>query len=197
MSDDRRRFFRIEDYAFVSYRVIAPDDLEEQRRLVVEDEARPTNLQATLLGIELRLQDAIDAVRTADKVVASALELMNRKIALLERVVSLESVREEGGQISRQEPVKVNLSGGGMGMPAQSSLDIGTHLAVEVSLLPSNDTIRAVGKVVICRESADSPCQYAIAIEFVEILERDRDTLVKHIVRKQSASLRAERQSSD
>ena len=51
--------------------------------------------------------------------------------------------------------------------------------------------MRVIGRVVDCRQNDDG--DFAIAIEFEEIREEDRDMLIQHIVRKQSQILREER----
>ena len=51
--------------------------------------------------------------------------------------------------------------------------------AVDIVLLPSHHPMRAIGRVVDCRRNDDG--QFAIAIEFDEIREEDRETLIQHI----------------
>ena len=58
-------------------------------------------------------------------------------------------------------------------------------------LLPSNHPMRIVGRVVDCRSDDDGG--FSIAIEFEDIHDEDREVLVQHVVRKQSALLREQR----
>jgi len=194
MTTDRRRYFRIEDRALVKYRVIGPESLPRERQFIQLNEIRASNLHAALLGLDLRLQELIDSIHDESKPIAQALELMNRKLNLIERVVALEAT--QGGPDERHEhqPTEVNLSGGGLALRAESPLTLNVHLAIDLILLPNHHPMRAIGRAVDCREVA--PGDFSIAIEFDEIREEDRDMLIQHVVRRQSAILRLERQGN-
>jgi hypothetical protein len=191
MTTERRRYFRIEDRALIKYRVVAEAALEDERRFIFLDEIKSANLHAALMGLELKLQDQLDVLRSRDKAVAEALELINRKTTLLERVVALESSGDSAIDYREHEPTRVSLSGGGIGLEAPAPLDVDTCLAIDLVLLPSNHSMRVLGRVVDCRGTAADG--YAIAVEFEDIREQDRDVLIQHIVRKQSAVLRDQR----
>ena len=109
-------------------------------------------------------------------------------MTLLERVVALESGAMSTSDYREHEPTMVSLSGGGIGLEAPSPLDHDALLVIDLVLLPSNRSMRAIGRVVECRQ--DDTGGYAIAIEFEHVREDDRDALIQHIVRKQSAALR-------
>ncbi len=194
MTTERRRYYRIEDRALIKYRVVTEAALDDERRFIFLDEIRSSNLHAALMGLELKLQDQIDIVRGRDKALAEALELLNRKFTLLERIVALEGSHDSSIDYREHEPTRVNLSGGGIGIEAAAPLDVDTRLAIDLVLLPSNHSMRVLGRVIDCRETAGG---YDIAIEFEEIREDDRDTLIQHIVRKQSALLRDQRQETE
>ena len=191
MTTERRRYFRIKERALIKYRVIQEDMLVEERKFIFLNEIKVENLHASLLGIDLRLHDLVAAVRGESKLVAEALDLINRKLTLLERVVSLESSHLGGSEYHEHEPTKVDLSGGGMALIAPTPLALRAWLAIDLVLLPTNHPMRVIGRVVDCRQNDDG--DFAIAIEFEEIREEDRDMLIQHIVRKQSQILREER----
>ena len=194
MTTERRRYFRIKERTLIKYRVIQEDMLAEERRFIFLNEIKVENLHAALLGIDLRLHDLVAAVRGESKLVAEALDLINRKLTLLERVVSLESSRLDGSEYHEHEPTQVDLSGGGMALIAPTPLASSAWLAIDLVLLPTNHPMRVIGRVVDCRQNDDG--EFAIAIEFEEIREEDRDMPIQHIVRKQSQILREERLES-
>lgn len=191
MTTERRRYFRIEERALIKYRVIQADRLDEERRFIFLNEIKVENLQAALAGIDLRLQDLIATVREDSKPIAEALDLLNRKLSLLERVVALESPRSGSRDYTEHEPTNVNLSGGGIALEADSPLAHHALLAIDLVLLPINHPMRAIGRVVECRETERGG--YAIAIEFEDIREEDRDMLIQHILKRQSEELRRQR----
>ncbi|MCP5202394.1 MAG: PilZ domain-containing protein [Gammaproteobacteria bacterium] len=191
MTTERRRYFRIEDRALVKYRLVAEEDLPRERDFIQLNEIRAANLHAVLLGVDMRLQELIDGLREEHKAIAQVIELLNRKISVIERVVALENAERGGGTHREHEPADVSLSGGGLALTAATPLALNAYLAVDIVLLPSHHPMRAIGRVVDCRRNDDG--QFAIAIEFDEIREEDRETLIQHIVRKQSANLREER----
>jgi hypothetical protein len=191
MTTERRRYFRIADRALVKYRLIAEEDLARERDFIQLNEIRASNLHAVLLGVDLRLQELIDGVREEHKAVAQALELLNRKISVIERVVALEN-SERGGTHREHEPTDVSLSGGGIALTAATPLALNAYLAIDIVLLPAHHPMRAIGRVVDCRRDDDDG--FAVAIEFEEIREEDRETLIQHILRRQSAVLREERE---
>lgn len=194
MTTDRRRYFRIEDRALVKYRVIGLESLPRERQFIQLNEIRASNLHAALLGLDLRLQELIDSIHDESKVLAQALELMNRKLNLIERVVALESTLSGPGEQQEHQPTEVNLGGGGLALRAAGALALNAYLAIDLILLPSHHPMRAIGRVVDCREV--EPGDFSIAIEFDEIREEDRDMLIQHVVRRQSAILRQERQGN-
>ncbi|MGR8921773.1 MAG: PilZ domain-containing protein [Gammaproteobacteria bacterium] len=190
MESERRRYFRITDRALVKYRVLADEALDDERRFVFLNEVRAANLHGALMGIDIRLGDLFEVVRNESKATAEALELMNRKLTLLERVVAMETSTKSPIDYRENAPLDVSLSGGGMAMPSEERLEPGTHLAIDLVLLPSNHPMRVIGRVVECSATERGT---TLSVEFVDMREEDRDVLIQHIVRKQSEELRQER----
>ena len=194
MTTDRRRYFRIEDRALLKYRIIPEEELERERRFIQANEIRSENLHTALLGIDVRLQEAFDAVREESKAMAQALELLNRKLTLIERVVALEGGAGGMDGHREHEPSEVSLSGGGIAITAETPLALNARLAIDLVLLPAHHPMRAIGRVVDCRKAEGGG--FAIAIEFEDIREADREVLIQHVLRKQAAELRSARRGA-
>ena len=194
MTMERRRYFRMEERALIKYRVIQEDMLNDERRFILLNEIKVENVHAALVGIDLRLQDLIGGLRRENKLVAEAIDLLNRKLTLLERVVSLENTYGATSEYCEHQPTQVSISGGGIGLKAKSPLAVNAYLAIDIVLLPTNHPMRVIGRVIDCKENDAGG--YAIAVELEDIREEDRDILVQHIIRKQSESLRGERLES-
>ena len=101
MSSERRRYYRIDDRALIKYRLIDADMLHDERRYIFLNEVKASNLHAALMGIDLSLQELVGRIRENNKPVAEAIELMNRKLTLIERVVALEQMNT--GTIDRSD----------------------------------------------------------------------------------------------
>lgn len=193
MTTERRQYFRIQDTALVKYRVIQDHMLDLERRGVYLNQIKLENARAALFGLETSLQEVLEKVRPAEPLVVEALELINRKINLLERVVSLERAPGEDGDFLEHEPREINLSGGGMAIMADTPIGAGANLTIDLVLLPDNDPMRIFGSVVDCREQSGL---HTISIAFEEIRQEDQDRLIQHILRRQTADLRAQRQAA-
>jgi hypothetical protein len=193
MTAERRQYFRIQDTALVKYRVIEDHMLDLERRGVYLNQIKLENARAALFGLETNLQEVLEKVRPAEPLVVEALELINRKINLLERVVSLEHAPNEAGEFFEHEPREINLSGGGMAIMADSPISAGANLTIDLVLLPDNDPMRIFGSVVDCRERDGL---HTISIAFEEIRQEDQDRLIQHVLRRQTAELRARRQAA-
>ncbi|MGR9089838.1 MAG: PilZ domain-containing protein [Gammaproteobacteria bacterium] len=193
MTTERRQYFRIQDTALVKYRVIEDHMLDLERRGVYLNQIKLENARAALFGLEINLQEVLEKVRPAEPLVVAALELINRKINLFERVVSLEQAPSGSGEFLEHEPREINLSGGGMSIKAESPITAGANLSIDLVLLPANDPMRIFGSVVDCREHAGL---YTISIAFEEIRQEDQDRLIQHVLQRQTAVLRAQRQAA-
>lgn len=193
MTTDRRKYFRIQDMALVKYRVIQENMLDYERRSVYLNQIKVENARAALFSIETHLQEVFERLRPNDPVLVEALGLINRKINLLERVVSLETAPADDDEHFEHEPKEINLSGGGMAITAACPLAAGAHLAIDLVLLPDNDPMRIFGKVIDSRRNESD--QYNISISFAEIRDEDQDRLIQHVLRRQSEELRLARQA--
>ena len=104
MSTERRKYFRIQDFALVKYRIVQNDMLEHERHSVYLNQIKVENARAALFGLEAHLQEVLEKIRRSDPPLVEALELINRKINLLERVVSLENTPLAAGEHFEHEP---------------------------------------------------------------------------------------------
>ena len=190
MRTERRRYFRIDDTALVKYRVIDATDLEAVRAQISQHILAHDNLRAALEPLDARLTELAPALRRESRVVAEALELINRKLSLLAGVMAIERVAGTHAPHHEHAPSAVNLSGGGMAVQADEPISTGTWLAVDLVLLPAGHSMRAIGRVTDSRRRGTS---YWLGIEFDALREDDRDALISHALRKQAQMLRQER----
>jgi len=191
MTTERRRYYRIEDLALIKYRVIADDELASARAEVEASELQGANVQAALMPLEVELQDVLGQLRLEQRLVADALATLNRKIGLLASVLALEHGARGGGEYREHVPSTVSLSGGGLASRPTYPLALNAYVLIDLVLLPNNHALSVIGRVVECRRTADD--NFTIGIEFDRLKDAEREVLVRHILRKQSALLRENR----
>ena len=180
MTIERRKYFRIQDFALVKYRVVQSEMLELERHSMYLNQIKVENARAALFGLETQLQEILEKIRRSDPPLVAALELINRKMHLLERVVSLENSPFETDAHAEHEPREINLSGGGMAIVAEHPLAVGANLAIDLVLLPATDPMRISGKVV--NSSKNEGDQYSISIAFDDIRQDEQDRLIQHVL---------------
>ena len=191
MTTERRRYYRIDDAALIKYRVIAAEQLALEKASILGSALRGANIRMALAPFDNRLQELLQIVRQENRAVAEAIDLLNRKLAVLADILLLEQGASSNSEYREHEPSTINVSGGGLGIQAAAPLALNADLVIDFVLLPSNYPMRAIGRVIDCRKQADD--SFYIGIEFAHMREEDRDLLVQHIVRKQAEALRAAR----
>ncbi len=190
MKLERRRYFRIDDTALVKYRVIDASDLDAVRAQIAQHRLATDNLHAALEPLDARLTELGPALRRESRVLAEAVELINRKLSLLAGVLTLERVTDTREPHREHAPSAVNLSGGGLGLRADVPMSCGTWLAIDLVLLQGSHSMRAIGRVTDSRKRGT---EHWIGIEFDALREEDRDILISHALRRQAQILRQER----
>lgn len=190
MTTERRRYFRIDDHALIKYRVVAAADLDTARAQIAAHVLRADNLRDALRSLDVRLTELGPAVRRESRAIADALDLLNRKLDVLAGVFALEAAVGADRDHLDHQPAEVNLSGAGLLVRAAAALPADTWLAIELVLLPGNQVMRVIGRVIECRPRAAG---FGIGIEFDGLGEELRDMLVAHVLRKQAQVLRQER----
>ena len=190
MRTERRRYFRIDDTALLKYRVLDTEHLEAARAQVNQHGLQTENLRGTLEPLDTRLTDLLPSLRRESRVVAEAIEILNRKLGLLAGVLALEQGGAGGDPYREHRLSTVNLGGGGLALSADAPLPDHSWLAIELVLLPAKHSLRAIGRVTDCRRRG---AEYALGVEFDALREADRDALVSHALRKQAEHLRQRR----
>ena len=193
MSNDRRKYFRIQDSIMLKYRVVQPDVQESAQHDAELNRVRIETARAALFGIETDFQEMCDALAKEHPGIVDAMQVLNRKINLLERVVSSEMLLSSSASpdLMLHETKSVNISGGGLSIVASEPLADDARLIIDMVLLPSHDPMRVFGKVVYCREQETG--QFDIGVEFIEIRNRDRERLIRHTLQRQAEQIRKDK----
>ncbi|ROR34787.1 PilZ domain-containing protein [Inmirania thermothiophila] len=189
---DRRQFYRVEDLVSLSYRVLEAEAFEEA--LASFERRGPVwfTLSDTLQREAEQLEAAIREVAEEHPRIAYCLELMDRKLELLGRLIAAD---REGLYDVPPRPAEISASG--IAFANDERLEPGTLLELRIVLHPSFTAILTYGRVVRCERADGGEHPWRIAAAFEALREEDRDVIVSHVLRRQAERLRAQRQGDE
>jgi hypothetical protein len=195
-SEDRRRFFRIDDALRLSWRIVSEADLVEGVRRLDQGLGGTYALMATLAGITQRMSVSLRRIEQHDADVADYLRALDQKIDAVARAVVADEC-----DLARQPAEPVNLSAGGLAIQVREPIAPGTPLEVRLLLLPSMAGLLTYGQVLSCTpaggEDGGITGGFQMRVDFTHIREQDRDLLVRHLLRRQGEYLRTHGRSGE
>ena len=188
MSDERRRFFRINDTLGVAYRVLTPEEVEASG-----ENNGPVNVFSLLANYDTVLNEQLAALKTKSPGLEAIFSSINKKINCLINHLEMESRLVERLAHKIKE---VNISACGIAFQAEGELAEGTDVSLDIVLQPSERHIFTFGKVVGCEMVGRSKRDgYYVRINFYGMSNSDQELLIQHIVQRQSTQLRSQRSS--
>ena len=185
---DRRRYFRINDWVGLSYCALGAQDLE------LYGDADNIQISSTqILGIiQKELSGALNLLWQSNPQAANVIGLMNKKLDFVISEMELDYLQ---GGVLQHEPTRVNISACGMAFECDEQFDAGQMLELNLLLKPANSKLKLQGCVTACgRAEAGSKKPYVLRIDFVGTDTAVREELIQHIVRRQSIQLSEQRQ---
>jgi hypothetical protein len=165
--DDRRDFFRVSETLRIESRPISSTEALALGNRLATDRTFSGNL--------------LSAGRTWDSDdVRECLQALDRKLDLI-----IDLLSGSNSQFERKH-VEVDVSGSGIRFESDIFFEEGVFLELRIGVLSSSGgDVRAVGEVVRSRVADAERKVWEIAVRFVAVSERDRDTLVRHIFSRQ------------
>jgi len=195
-SENRRRFFRIDDAVRLSYRPVDRAELAAGVNRLSEGLGGSFALMASLAAITQRMSLHLRRIEQHNADVAQYLRGLDQKIDAVARALLLQDA-----ELPAKSEEPVNLSAGGLAIPVRECLPPGTPLEIRLLLLPSLAGILAFGAVVECAappaDGGYPPETRLMRVDFTHIRDEDRDLLIKHMLRRQGERLRQARQTAD
>lgn len=185
MTEERRRFFRIEDIVSLKAEVIDEQQLPErlesfwnnQHQFSIRNEFnyRLEQHQADLKTISLKMPE------------------LGRYLSMLQQQLDIltDKILQDEDKFTEQEK-NVNLSAQGISFLSDEAASVGEIVELHLKLNPGKQKIVVFTRVVNC-EPMEENGQYKIALDFEHIHEADREILVKHVHGKQLLALGASR----
>jgi len=195
MSNDRRRFYRIEDRVYLKARAVDPAELE------TELEEFWSNRHQFLMRNEFnhRLDEhQADFYAIQDKMpeLARYLSVLQAQIDRLNEA----QLPEQSTTLERD--TRVNLSAQGISFVTDEIFKPVDVVELSLQLQPSRQEIVIFARLVLVEDHEDQEADdeyglYRVSMDFEHIHEADRETLVKHIHSKQLRALNTRRETTD
>ncbi len=188
-SEERRRFFRINDTLGVAWRELNEEELREGNALA----NKPTDIYSLLGSLENKISHRLGQYRIKDPMAAELFDLINQKLNCMVNQMEAESVMVKKLAHRMQE---VNISACGLGFGVDTALSVEQLILLDFVLHPSNAHITCYGRVVSCEaapegSAPDSALSHYARIDFYELDEVDQEVLIQHIVKRQGSLIRS------
>ncbi|MFT5082288.1 MAG: hypothetical protein ACI9Y1_000312 [Lentisphaeria bacterium] len=182
MSDERRRYFRIDKTIGISYHVLEGEDVSNK------PQQRVTDVLDLVSKQDKQIEKLLLEVADENPKVSALVALLNQK---LERIVS-QLVLESHliGRIAHRVR-EANISACGVAFENDEAITVGARLKMELTLYPTEKQVIAMGIVVGCDQNG-TDCWYW-RIDFFGMSDPSQEKLIQHIVQAQSQQLKAKR----
>jgi hypothetical protein len=179
MSDERRRFFRIDDEAEVSFKTISDDEYQAWSEGQQDEESE------NFAKIESEIGIALSNLKSQQPQLAKICELLNQKINL-----TMTNNPKANAFVNDGELKPINLSACGISFHSDENLNQNQSILLQLKLKPSNVSIVTTGKVVGSGSKGD---KNIIRVDFQQLGENYQDLLMQHLFHVQSRALKKQR----
>lgn len=185
MSDERRRFFRIEDIVGLKTQVIEKQELEQRLDSFWNDQHQFSLRNEFNYKLEQHQAD-LHHIKTRMPELGRYLSVLQEQLDLLTNKILTDE------DTFTTSETTVNISAQGISFTSDQQATKGDIVELNLRLLPSQQKIVVFAKVINCQLD-EKQGEYTISLDFEHIHEADRELLVKHVHGKQLKSLGAAR----
>lgn len=194
---NRRNFFRIDDQALLVYEIVSDDNMHAGIRQLEIGGFAHDGLSSSYSALEARLSGLLGSLKESAPGIAECLELLNTKVNSLLELSSI--LKDPEGNILEQAPRDCNLSASGIAFINEDALEAGKNLHLRMVFPPDYSYVNAYARVVRSEPLPEprGAYRYMVAAEYVFLLDRYRELLVKKVMSKESLALRLRRGSAD
>ncbi len=182
VNNDKRKYFRIDDIALLSYRVVSWSEVRSAQK---QDSSLPINkltIKANLDRLSREMQPLYNIIKSSSPNIALYLATLDNKINLLSQYLI-----EDDDAENDIKPQQINIGAGGLSFIADKHLVTGAMLEIQMKLLPGNMAIFSYAMVISCTrlEASAERQDYKIAVEF-EFMDDDvRDLITRHVLARE------------
>jgi len=187
---ENRRFFRVQDEISLVFKQVDAEYIQKNFNEVAE------HLEDGSLGSELEAlnQDSLlilGRIERASSDLAEYLKIIDRKINIV-----AQSIIRENNTLAKTPLRHVSLSASGLECESEVEHNNGELLKMELLLPSSLAAIICYAHIVYCRENTleDKKHPFLIGMEFSHIREKDREVIIKHVVKRQMQQIREKKE---
>ena len=192
--EDRRQYYRINDKVSLNYKVVQTDTADDEINRARHGYAELAELRNALFCIDARMDDVCDKLKPDYPLIAELATLINKKIALHERMLGFDEYDDHILSPARE----ISLSANGLAFEAETPIVAGSHLKLELVTYPENYYIPLYARVVTCRKNNQGKAAgFTIAVEFEAISEKDRERIMQHILARQAVEIKKKRETDE
>ena len=186
MSQERRRFFRIDDSIGVAYRLLSDEELADQ----LDGDIKPVDSLNLIASFDNKFANLCGQLQAREPLIAELMETMNAKLSAVINQLEMDSylVRKVAYKVH-----EVNISACGMALFTDEALPEGATISLEMSLKPGNHLVQCYAAIVSCSMNEENQ-KFYVRMNFANMSEHDQEILIQHIVRRQGDQLREARQ---
>lgn len=175
MSNEKRRFFRINDTVGLTYELLDVHNAPKPESAV--------DLWALMSDQDDNIERLLNVVADESPKVAELVRSLNQK---LERILGQLLMDNRLVQRLAGHNREVNLSACGVGFVNDRPAPEGARLMLELELLPAGQVVRLQGVVVGCDPMEPG---YYWRVDFCAVKPATQELLIQHVVKRQGAQL--------
>lgn len=185
--NEKREYFRIDDMAFLSYRIVSWVEVRDLQKPKVNESVSNLTFKANFERLSRELQPLHNVIKLSNSNVAKYLSVLDKKINLLSDYL----IDDDVADIS-VEPQEVNIGGGGLSFVSETSVSIDAMLELTMKLVPEDMIIHSYAKVITCcaiDRKLDEKIRYRVGVKFEFMDEDVRDIITRHVLVREQALL--------
>lgn len=187
MSDERRRFFRIDDEVLLGYEVIEPAEVDARLDDFWQNEHVYSIRNNYNFQIEQQIAD-FNKIEQKMPELGRYLSVMRQQIdRITDRLIGDE---EDAGLVQ----LPVNISAQGISFSSDQAPPRSALVELKLKLLPSGLRLVIIARVIKVENQPDS-ADHRVSLDFEYVHEADREILIKHVHGKQMESLSSAREA--
>lgn len=175
--------FRIDDDIYLDYQQVESDELAPAWR---HDTSHICEELIHLREISLQSGHILANIRKHHPDIGNYLALLDKKIEILSQLAGAIAL---GGKVKPDH--RVTLGSDGMLFETDTMMAEGCPLRLKVVLFPSHLCLHLQSRVVACESRGAG---YRMEVKFEGLGETEQEALIRHLLEKQSAQLRRERE---
>ena len=181
MSNERRRYFRIDETIGISYEIL---DAKNHQSKSKTPEVDVLDLVAHQ---DEQIEKLLLEVAEDNPKVAQLVTIFNQKLERIVNQLVLES--HLVGKIAHRVQ-EANISACGIAFATTEEVALDTHVKLELTLFPSKRTLVTNGIIVSCDRAQEG---WYWRIDFYGMPNQVQEELIQHIVQSQSSQLKSKR----